>query len=140
MSVLACAPLPQQERPPAMAIPPEYQQEVRELTEIIDRYHHHIPPELSPRHAAVHQRLGIIYYNIGELSEADYHLHQSVQMNPGVAEAHLYLGRVLEAEGRYREAIQELTIALELDPGLLDARLELGELRQLVEESSSAPQ
>jgi tetratricopeptide (TPR) repeat protein len=131
-ALTACAGLRPHERP-AVSIPPEYQQEVQDLQEIINRYHARALPEITPHHAATHLRLGIIYYNVGELTEADYHLHQSIQMDPTVADAHFYLGRLLGARGRYPEAIAELRAALEIDPSLIDARLELGELHQAME-------
>ena len=115
-----------------VTVPPEYENEVRELNEQIRVFHHPALPEISPRHAKVHTRLGIIYFEIGEMKEAEYNLKRSIQMVPGGTEAHLYLGRVYSQTRRHRKAIEEFNLVLQINPTMVEAHKELGDLYQAV--------
>ncbi len=116
----------------AVSVPPEYQEEKKSLDDQAKTFHDQIIPELSPEHAVIHLRLGVIYFKIGNYSEATDNLTRSSLMNPDSPEVHLYLGRTFIAAHRPDEAVKEYQKSLELKPDQPEAHKELGDLyRQL---------
>jgi tetratricopeptide (TPR) repeat protein len=74
--------------------------------------------------------LGIIYFKIGNYSEAQDNLTRSSQMNPDSPDVHLYLGRTFNATHQTRDAVEEYQASLQLDPNQPEAHKELGDLYQ----------
>jgi len=111
-------------------VPPEYQEELKELDARAQSYHKQIPPPLTPDHAAIHMRVGIIYYKIGNYRESEDNLTRSSQMNPDSPEVHLYLARTFFAILRTQDAIEEYQTSLKLNPDQSEAHKELGDIFQ----------
>ena len=129
----AGAPAHEMKRPMSAApVPPEYEAEFKSLNAQADVLHRQIAPELSPKHAVIHLRLGVIYFKIGNYSEAVDNLTRSSLMNPDSPDVHLYLGRTFNATDRTDEAVEEYQTSLKLNPHQPEAHKELGDLyRQL---------
>jgi Tfp pilus assembly protein PilF len=115
---------------PAVPVPPEYQEEFQSLNAQADSFHRQIPPPLSPEHAQIHLKLGIIYFKIGDYREAEDNLTRSSQMNPDSPDVHLYLGRTFSATHHTSDAVEEYQTSLRLDPNQPEAHKELGDLYQ----------
>jgi len=112
----------------AAPVPPEYEEEFKTLNAQADDLHLQIPPEISPEHALIHLRLGIIYFKIGNYGEAIDNLTRSSLMNPDSPEVHLYLGRTFSATDRTDDAVEEYQTSLKLNPKQPEAHKELGGL------------
>lgn len=112
----------------AVSVPPEYQAEFQSLNAQAQTFHNQIPPPLNPEHALIHLRLGVIYFKIGNYSEAEDNLTRSSLMNPDSPDVHLYLGRTFSATHRTDEAVVEYQSSLKLNPNQPEAHKELGGL------------
>ena len=133
--LIACADLQLQQPAPGklrLKILERYQVEFEGLTDQIRSFHHADFPEISPRHARVHARLGIICYESGEYREAEYNLTRSIQMVESGAQAHLYLGRVYRKMNQFEKAEKELGLALQYDGTMIVVHKELGDLYQVM--------
>lgn len=115
-------------KPAEPAIPPEYQEELAALNQVVESYHHDPLPVIDAKHANTHTRLGVIYFNIGNMEKARYNLERSINMFLKNPKAHLYLGRVFSKLDRYHEAVNEFDLALKINPDLAEVYKDLGDL------------
>lgn len=69
----------------------------------------------SPRNDKIYSRLGVIYINQKNYSDAREALEESVKINPEVASRHFNLSFVYNAEGDKKEAINAAKKALKYD-------------------------
>lgn len=106
-------------------VPPEYQEEVAALTAEIKHRHSGALPEISPEHAKIHTRLGIIYYTIGDDEKAEENLKRAVNMDGTNSQAHLFYGRLLMREKKFDNALGEFEDADQTDPGSPEVRKEM---------------
>jgi len=83
----------------------------------------------------VRVQLGHLYFNCGQLKEAEQMYREALKVNPGYAPALAGLGRVLAARGRYADAIQSYQNAIQYIP-LPEYVIALGE----VYEASGKPE
>jgi len=131
--VSSCAETPAHEMNHMMftaPVPPEYQEELKALDAQAQSFHAQTPPPLSTEHAVIHLRVGIIYFKIGNYSEAEDNLTRSSQMNPDNPQVHLYLARTFFATFRTDDAIGEYRTSLKLDSNQPEAHKELGDIYQ----------
>jgi len=61
--------------------------------------------------------LGVCYWKVGHLDEAEYCLRGAVELKPAFTRAHVSLAYVLHALGRFDDALAQLEIAAKLDAG-----------------------
>ena len=87
---------------------------------------------LDSKNAEDAYHLGLIYYKLGRLEEAQREYEASLQLDPEDAETHNNLGAVYQAAGRWEAARAEYETALRLDPGLAAANYGLGQVYQHV--------
>ena len=78
----------------------------------------------------VHNNLGLIEMNKGELQEAQASLRQEVALNPGYDKAHFNLGLVLARQGRLQDALVSWREAQRLNPDNDEARAMLVKAEQ----------
>lgn len=81
--------------------------------------------------AAIHM-LGVVYFQRGELVQAESLLKQAIEINAGMAEVHYNLGCVLKATRRFEEARNSFMRALSQNPAFEKAQVRLIELRQFL--------
>jgi len=94
----------------------------------------------------VHENLGLILADRGEIDAAVEHIEKSIRYKqqlplhgvPNFAEDFNRLGLVLMSRARYSEAMRNFEEALRLDPKLDEARRNLAEARAKIE-ASTAP-
>ena len=80
----------------------------------------------SGEKAPVYNNLGSLYYQTGEIDEADRHFSQAVVLQPTFAKAYMNLGIVKTESGDYAEAIRLLEAAVRLDPNASESENALG--------------
>lgn len=81
--------------------------------------------EQLPGCASLHQQLGQLLANSGEIDAAQAHYRTALQLKPS-AMLHVNLGGILVLKQQYADAIRELRSALALDPTLAGAHADLG--------------
>jgi len=70
----------------------------------------------DPRNDKIYSRLGIIYINQKNYSDARDALEESVKINPSIASRHFNVSFVYNAQGEKKEAMNSAKKALKLDP------------------------
>lgn len=79
-------------------------------------------PDLSGPRA----NLGILYFRLGRLAEAEQALNMAIKINPDRPAYHNQLGILYRTAGRFNEAGKEYEKALQLDSGYAKAYLNIG--------------
>jgi tetratricopeptide (TPR) repeat protein len=77
---------------------------------------------------AIHEALGKVLYNKGDLEGAVKEYSRSLEIQPNYIAAHYDLGKALTQEKRYDEAIIEFGECLKIDPKYFDVYIDLGNL------------
>jgi tetratricopeptide (TPR) repeat protein len=84
-------------------------------------------PAASPTpSASEHMKLGLDYYEQGQLDEAVAEFKEAIQLDPEFVEAHYNLGLAYADQGEFELAIAEQEAAIELAPDLAEAHNGLG--------------
>ncbi len=81
--------------------------------------------EMQPRWSEPHINLGCVYYQRGEMQNAQAAFCAALEREPDNVVAHFNLGCVLDEIGRLEEAIEHLRRATELEPTHADAHFNL---------------
>jgi len=81
---------------------------------------------IHPYNPGIHNNLGLILYDKGQIEEAIKHFQRAIILEPGLADAYYNLGIALKERGRFDEAITGYQKAIELNPGNADAYVNLG--------------
>lgn len=71
---------------------------------------------IKPNFTLAQTKLGMCYFEIGNLKKAEQHLLTSIKIDPNCYEAHLYLGRTYKAQNNLDKAIISLKKASKLLP------------------------
>ncbi|MFN0168284.1 MAG: tetratricopeptide repeat protein [Bryobacteraceae bacterium] len=79
----------------------------------------------TPRDAAVHQLLAVIFVQLGDRKSAAHHLTRSIEIEPRNAAFHFNFGKFLYDKSQFAGAVRQLQQACLLDPGNPDYRLSL---------------
>ncbi len=88
--------------------------------------------ELLPDDAEVHNNLGLIFQELGQLNEAEASYRRALQAKPDYTAAHYNLGNTLTGLGRLNEAEASYRRVLQIKPDDADAHYNLGNaLREL---------
>eukprot|EP00928_Gymnodinium_smaydae_P036266 TRINITY_DN25371_c0_g1_i1.p1 TRINITY_DN25371_c0_g1~~TRINITY_DN25371_c0_g1_i1.p1 ORF type:complete len:627 (+),score=156.11 TRINITY_DN25371_c0_g1_i1:36-1883(+) len=82
--------------------------------------------DLEPEEALVNTALASIYFDQGDLEEADTHLTTALRTSPNFSYAHYHLGRVRREQGRLEEAKASLLECAEHIEGGSEEALSLG--------------
>ena len=61
--------------------------------------------ELYPKSAAVHNKLGVLYFLTNQKGKAETELQKAIELNPSYATAYFNLGLILEERGDYNKAL-----------------------------------
>jgi Flp pilus assembly protein TadD len=72
---------------------------------------------LEPAQASIREALGIAYFRIHRLPEAEQEFRALLELSPTDHYAHYALGRSLEQQGREQEANTHYRLARSMDPG-----------------------
>ncbi|MCO6449568.1 MAG: tetratricopeptide repeat protein [Caldilineales bacterium] len=86
---------------------------------------------INPNHAPTLSNLGVVYYQMGQLSDAKAQFEKALAINPNDAATHYLLGATLLQENNLVAAEEALTKALQIDPTLPEARFGMGMLRRM---------
>ncbi|MGB6484976.1 MAG: tetratricopeptide repeat protein [Candidatus Acidiferrales bacterium] len=81
--------------------------------------------EMQPRWSEPHINLGCVYYQRGEMQNAQAAFCAALEREPDNVVAHFNLGCVLDEIGRLEDAIEHLRRATELEPTHADAHFNL---------------
>jgi Flp pilus assembly protein TadD len=81
--------------------------------------------ELAPDWIEAHINLGVAYYQLGQLSDAEAAFRSAVQLDPLSGISHYNLGCTLEELGEFEEAIDHLQRAARAMPGHADVHFNL---------------
>lgn len=81
---------------------------------------------LLPDDPDIHCNIGIIYYELNQLNEAEYYCRYALKLRPNDAIAHNNLGNILSSLGRLDEAEACFRRAMENNPDLAQAHYNLG--------------
>jgi tetratricopeptide (TPR) repeat protein len=84
----------------------------------------------SPRAAAYHCNLGVVYRAMGQSEQAADCYRQAIRLDPDYAEAHNNLGHALQSLGCLDDAVDSYERALELCSDYADAQLNLGNVKR----------
>ena len=90
----------------------------------INLYEHAL--EVTTDNAMVHNLLGHVLFQKGEVDEAIVHFSETLRINPRYVSALNNLGNALEKQARVNEAIVYYLKALQVDPEFSDAHNNLG--------------
>src|SRR5437870_4945441 len=82
----------------------------------------------EPEKASIREALGIAYFRIGRLEEAEAEFRKLLELSPVNDYAHYALGRCLEKQGRDREANGHYKLASSLRPDSKRYRARIREL------------
>jgi Tfp pilus assembly protein PilF len=82
---------------------------------------------LNPRFVDSYFNLGLAYYNLGDMTQAQSYLQQAIALRPS-AQTYFYLGLAQFKKGERTQAEQCLQIAAQLEPGRPDFHAALGVL------------
>jgi protein O-mannosyl-transferase len=82
---------------------------------------------LNPRFVDSYFNLGLAYYNLGDMTQAQSYLQQAIALRPS-AQTYFYLGLAQFKKGERTQAEQSLRIAAQLEPGRPDFHAALGVL------------
>ena len=86
---------------------------------------------IKPDSAGAHANLGLIYYQMGQLSKAADECEAALRIDPNNAVTTYILGAVRSLEKDFPEAERLLLKARDLDPKLPDVYIELGVIYKL---------
>ena len=62
--------------------------------------------DLAPERFAIHNNLGILYYSLGRMTEAEQEMREAMRLDPRAATPYQYLVEICNASGRVDEARQ----------------------------------
>src|SRR5438552_9700669 len=93
----------------------------------------------EPEKASIREALGIAYFRIGRLEEAEAEFRKLLELSPVNDYAHYALGRCLEKQGRDREANGHYKLASSLRPGSDQYRARIKEFDERKRSSSACP-
>lgn len=82
--------------------------------------------KISPNHADMHYRLGLLFKNRGQLEDAVEQFREATTINPTYMKALVKLGLTLADLDRTDEAIDVLRRAMDVHPDYLDLHYQLG--------------
>ncbi|QSR89607.1 tetratricopeptide repeat protein [Methylacidiphilum caldifontis] len=94
-----------------------YQEAAEKYRQILEKF---------PNSVTAWANLGVIYYQQGQLKEAENALFQALKLNPNDAFSHSILGIVYYQEGLFDNAVTELTRAIVINPNDPKTRNYLG--------------
>lgn len=94
-----------------------YQEAAEKYRQILEKF---------PNSVTAWANLGVIYYQQGQLKEAENALAQALKLNPNDAFSHSILGIVYYQEGLFDNAVTELTRAIVINPNDPKTRNYLG--------------
>lgn len=80
----------------------------------------------NPNDAAMHNRLGICYQQLGQTDSATREYKRAVKLDPKYAEAWNNLGTIHHAQRQYKKAVKQYRKAIEARPELTTAYKNLG--------------
>jgi tetratricopeptide (TPR) repeat protein len=83
---------------------------------------------VTGENVTVHLNLGVYYYQLGLIADAESEFRAAVALAPENAIPHVNLGNVLEAQGRREQAMEEFRLAIALNPNYAAPRFNLGNL------------
>ncbi|NNE42672.1 MAG: tetratricopeptide repeat protein [Gemmatimonadetes bacterium] len=83
---------------------------------------------IYPEDARIVEHLGVAYFNLGRVREAQQALESLRDLDPGNAFAYLHLSSVYEAQQKPAQALAQVTRALELNPRMARGHRRLGDL------------
>ena len=96
--------------------------------------------ELDPQSLDALLRAGLLYYELGQLSEAERYLSRAFYQSPDDVNILIGLGMCLSEKGEYLMALSLLSRAASLKPDNAEVRLNLGAIMQAQGWNSSALQ
>ncbi|MBK8267266.1 MAG: tetratricopeptide repeat protein [Planctomycetes bacterium] len=71
---------------------------------------------IDPSDPDVHNNLGFLFMNCGDLDQAGEHFRRAIALKPDFAHPHFNLGRILQGQGWMADASHEFELAIQLDP------------------------
>lgn len=80
----------------------------------------------SPESSRIHNELGLVYHNEGQLGKAIDEFETAIKINPGYSDAYTNLGIAYHAMGRLDNAMHHLKEAVRLNPYHYGAHFGLG--------------
>jgi arylsulfatase A-like enzyme/Flp pilus assembly protein TadD len=83
---------------------------------------------VDPTNALAHNLIGMVYYKIGDTTNARVHFLEAIEFNPSLADPHHNLGNIYFHEENYREAASCYEKAVELDPEAGEYYVALGQI------------
>jgi tetratricopeptide (TPR) repeat protein len=92
----------------------------------------------TPKSALLHQNLGVLDEEAGNLESAANFFRAAILLRPSYLQAHMNLANLCMRSGRLAEAAAEFKHVLEYDPGNLGARLNLSNVLATQGDSDSA--
>jgi tetratricopeptide (TPR) repeat protein len=85
---------------------------------------------IHPYNPGIHNNLGLILYDKGQIEEAIKHFQRAIILEPGLADAYYNLGIGFERKGQLDKAITCYQKTIELNPSSADAYNNLGLILQ----------
>ncbi len=82
--------------------------------------------EIFPAYADAYERMGLAYYNLGDIVNALKHYQHALQHNPHFARAYSNMGIIFFEKKEYAQALELYKKAVEFDPKFADAYQNLG--------------
>jgi tetratricopeptide (TPR) repeat protein len=82
--------------------------------------------EISPDHAPAHLGLGIVFDNLGNISESEDHTRKAVSADPTDSVAQYNLGVIMLRQNKTQDGIKYLENAVKADDANFGAQLQLG--------------
>lgn len=84
---------------------------------------------LSPDHLGALNNMAVIYYDLGDMDQADQVIDRALKIDPESAESWLNHGTFAKKRGNYREAAESFHKGMDLAPGDMRFVYQLGWLR-----------
>jgi tetratricopeptide (TPR) repeat protein len=94
--------------------------------------------EMDPGRSDLQNNLGLVYYKVGRLAEAEARFIKALELDPAYAKAHFNLGLVRVAQEDFEGADRAYARALELAPDYKQALYKRGELARGQEQRERA--
>ena len=82
--------------------------------------------KIDPNNASIHNNLGNIFKNLGEINKAKEEYEEALRIDPNSASAHNNLANILAKQNKMLEAITHYREAIRIRPEYTDAHYNLG--------------